>query len=330
MTATPEGKGYWRPIDGNNGQKIVLVVVVTLGEITGIGPEVVLKAIAKFPPQEVKIIGARVLLTKLREKLKIAIDFEPYLLDFLPGIDFTFGKPDRKTAQFAWEGLKVGVSLIKKGEAKGIVTAPISKSNLYRIGFPYPGQTEFFAQEFGVRNYCFLAYHKKIKVAFLTLHCPLKEVPSWIKTRSVVEKGLLLYDFLHRLEGIESPRIGLFSLNPHGGEFSRGEEKEMAKGIKRLKDLGIDIVGTLPADSFLFYYKRYDGFISPYHDQGMIMVKTIGKGKGINTTLGLPFIRTSPLHGTAFDIAGKGVADSRGMEEAIRLCRKWAKEMVSG
>lgn len=299
------------------------MIVITLGEITGIGPEVVLKAIGKFPPEKVKIIGAQSVLDETKSGLKLPINFQPYLLDFLEKIDFAFGKPDRKTGRFAFESLKIAVSMVKKGEARGIVTAPISKENIYQAGFRYPGQTEFLAKEFRVKNYCLLAYHKEIKVVFLTLHQPLKKVPSLINSHSVIEKGLLLYDFLVRFEGIKRPKIGLFSLNPHGKEFSLGEEEEMEKGIRKLRGLGIDISGLMPADSFLWYYQKYDGFISPYHDQGMVMVKALSRGKGINTTLGLPFIRTSPLHGTAFDIAGKGKADSKGMEEAIRLGLKW-------
>ncbi|MEO0102257.1 MAG: 4-hydroxythreonine-4-phosphate dehydrogenase PdxA [candidate division WOR-3 bacterium] len=299
------------------------MIVITLGEITGIGPEIVLKAIGKFSPEKVKIIGSKSVLAETKSKLKLQINFQPYLLDLLEKIDFEFGKPDRKTGRFAFEGLRIAVSMVKKGEAKGVVTAPISKENIYQAGFRYPGQTEFFAQEFRVKNYCLLAYHKEIKVAFLTLHCPLKKVPALINSHLVMEKGLLLYDFLSRFEGIKRPKIGLFSLNPHGREFSSGEEEEMEKGIRRLRDLGIDISGLMPADSFFWYYKKYDGFISPYHDQGMIMVKTLGRGKGVNITLGLPFIRTAPLHGTAFDIAGKGKADSKSIEEAIRLGLKW-------
>ncbi len=301
------------------------MIVVTLGEITGIGPEIVLKTIGLFSPERVKVIGNQAVLEKTRQLLSLKFNFEPYLLDFLEEVDFEFARPTRKTGKFALAGLKFAVEMLKRGEAKGVVTAPISKENIYQVGFNFPGQTEFFAREFRVKNYCLLAYCRKIKIAFLTLHTPLKKVPSFITTCSFVEKALLLYDFLTRIEGIDSPRIGLFSLNPHGREFSLGEEEKLDEGIRRLKRLGINIFGPLSADAFPFFYQRYDGFISPYHDQGMIIVKSLAFGRGINTTLGLPFVRTSPLHGTAFDIAGKGTADARGMKEAIRLALKWTR-----
>ncbi len=298
------------------------MILITLGEISGIGPEIVLKSIKRFPPGKVKIIGNKYVLEKAVRKLKMSFDYKSYLLDIIDKCDFEFGKPDKKTGRFALEGLKLAVALVKKGEAKGIVTAPISKENIWRAGFRFPGQTEFLAREFGVKNYCLLGYHKDIKVAFLTLHTLLRRVPFLITTNLVIEKGLLLYDFLFRFEGVKSPKIGLFSLNPHGEEFSLGEETRMREGIKKLNDLGIKVAGPLPADSFIWFYKEYDAFISPYHDQGMIIVKSLSKGKGVNMTLGLPFIRTSPLHGTAFDIAGKGIACAGGMEEAIRVCLK--------
>ncbi len=300
------------------------MIVITLGEITGIGPEVVLKAIKKFSPDKVKIIGNRYVLEKIYRKLKISFDYSPYLLEVVDKCDFSFGKPDEKTARFALESLKLAVDLVKRGEAEGMVTAPICKENIWNAGFKFPGQTEFLAREFNIKNYSLLAYDKDIKITFLTLHTPMRRVSSFINADAVIEKGLLFYDFLSRFEGVKSPRIGVFSLNPHSDEFSLGEEARMKEGIKKLNALKIRIEGPLPADSFLWFYKKYNGFISPYHDQGMIIAKTISKGKGINTTLGLPFIRTSPLHGTAFDIAGKGIASSKGIEEAIRLCLKWS------
>jgi 4-hydroxythreonine-4-phosphate dehydrogenase len=301
------------------------MVLVTLGEITGIGPEIVLKAIRKFPPDEVKIIGSKAVLEKQRERMRTIwrdFDYHPYLLDLLPGVDFTFSEPTEKTARFAYESLKIACSLIKEGRAQGIVTAPISKRNMRSIGFNFPGQTEFFAREFGVKNYAFLAYAKEIKVAFLTLHLTLKKVASVLRKDLIIEKGLLLYDFLIRFEGVRRPKIGVFAFNPHGEEFSLGEEERMKEGINRLRCLGIEVSEPIGVDSFPLLRERYDGFLSPYHDQGILVVKASATAP-INTTLGLPFIRTSPLHGTAFDIAGKGVADFRGMEEAIRLCWRW-------
>ena len=301
------------------------MLLITLGEISGIGPEITLKAIRYFSPKRVKIIGSFGVLEKTKRSLKLAIDFEPYLLNLVKNTDFSFGKPTVKTAKYALESLKVALSLIKEKKALGIITAPICKENLKKIGFSYPGHTEFFAENFKIKNYTLLAYTKYFKVCFVTLHLPLFLVKKELSAKKIFHTAYLLYQFLNKIEGIKRPKILFFSFNPHLFEFTLGEEEMIKKAIKRLKRFPGDY-DIKPADTLPYLLGNYDGFVALYHDQGMIPAKLLSERKGVNITLGLPFIRTSPLHGVGLDIAGKNLADERSMAMAIRLALKWSKK----
>ena len=301
------------------------MLLITLGEISGIGPEIVLKAIRHFSPDKIKIIGSQGVLEKTRKKLKLEIDYQPYLLELLKDIDFQFGKPTKETAYYALNSLETAISLIKEKKFLGIITAPISKENLKKIDFKYPGHTEFFAENFNIKNYCLLAYTKYFKVAFVTLHLPLAKVKKELTSEKIYQTSLLLYQLHSKIEGIKKPKILFFSFNPHLFEFSLGEEKIIKKAIKRLS-LFPGYYDIKPADTLPYLLGNYDGYVALYHDQGMIPAKLLSEGKGVNITLGLPFIRTSPLHGVGFDIAGKNQADEKSMIMAIRLALKWYKK----
>lgn len=303
------------------------MLLITLGEISGIGPEIVLKAIRYFSPNKIKIIGSKGVLEKTRKKLKLKIDYEPYLLELLKDIDFQFGKPTKKTAYYALNSLEIAVSLIKKKEFFGLITAPISKENLKRIGFKYPGHTEFLAKSFNVKNYSLLAYTKYFKVAFVTLHLPLAKVKKELTAEKIYNTAFLLYQFLYKIEKIKKPKILFFSFNPHLFEFSLGEEELIKRAIKKLSKFP-GYYDIKPADSLIYLLGNYDGYIALYHDQGMIPAKLLSEGKGVNITLGLPFIRTSPLHGVGLDIAGKNLADEKSMIMAIKLALKWYKKFL--
>ncbi|MBS4015288.1 MAG: 4-hydroxythreonine-4-phosphate dehydrogenase PdxA [Candidatus Latescibacteria bacterium] len=271
------------------------------------------------------------MLEDLKYKLKIKLDLSNNVIDAFDYFKYNFGKPNKRCGTASFLQLHLASYLLKTGVIKGIVTAPVSKTALQMAGFPYDGQTEYFAYEFGVKKYGMLAWSDQVKIILVTIHKPLKDVPKLITTEKVLEKIILLSNYLKDYEKIRKPKIGVFSLNPHAFEFTCGAEDKIMKAIQKARKLGITCDGPLPADSaFLLpphssLLSESDGYVAMYHDQGMLPVKLLSKGGGVNATLGLPFIRTSPLHGTAFDIAGKGIADPSSMISAIKHCWKLVK-----
>ena len=211
-----------------------------------------------------------------------------------------------------------------------LVTAPVSKAALRMAGFTWPGQTEFLAERLGAKHHAMLAWTPKFKVVFVTIHEPLARVSRHITAAAMAEKTGLLDRFL-RDSGVTRPRICVMAFNPHAAEFSLGEEKRIAAGVALARKAGINAVGPIPADAAVAravaprpspLAPRFDGHVAIYHDQAMIPAKLLGRGSGVNVTLGLGRIRTSPLHGVAFDIAGKGIASPESMLAAIRLAQR--------
>jgi len=314
------------------------MIGVTIGDVSGIGPEIVLKALAqiKNPERNIRLIGSRQLLAELATQLKIKINIENLVYDIplfaeknpVNPVKVKFGKPQKQCGIASALQLHLASHLLKTGKIKGVVTAPVSKTALSLAGFPFPGQTEYFASEFGVKKYGMLAWSKELKIILVTIHKPLKDVPKLITEQNVLEKIKLLNDYFVHYEKKRKPKIGVLALNPHAFEFSCGAEDKILKAIKQARKLGISADGPVPADSAFSSFSvngsrtTYHGFVSMYHDQGMLPVKLLSQGSGVNTTLGLPFIRTSPLHGVAFDIAGKGIANPDAMLNAIQLCQK--------
>ena len=291
---------------------------ITLGDPAGIGPEIVRAALAsgQLPTDaEYSIIG--------------------------PALDCSLGEPTPETAQAALQALEEGVQRALRGEIHAIVTGPINKARMYDIGFRFPGQTEFFASRCGVTNFAMLLTGGKLTVALVTVHLPLREVPGALKTEEIVRVGLLLRDFLER-RGIASPRIAVAGLNPHAGESGAlgSEEAEIiAPAIEKLQSAipcpqslrdsvagGCNLKSAIIRGPFspdtIFHHAAngdWDGVLCMYHDQGLIPLKLHAFHEGVNVTLGLPFPRTSPDHGTAFEIAGKNLARPDSMIAAINL-----------
>jgi 4-hydroxythreonine-4-phosphate dehydrogenase len=212
------------------------------------------------------------------------------------------------------------------GNIDGLLTMPISKFWARMAGFSYEGQTEFLAQAFRVRDYAMLMYSETIKVALLSTHIPLKEAIERVKRENIVKKVKLLAEEFKRWFK-KSPQIGVLGLNPHAGEGGTiGEEdiKEIAPAVEELKSMGYIVDGPLSPDT-AFLNRDYDLFLCMYHDQGLIPFKLLAFREGVNMTLGIPFPRTSPDHGTAYDIAWKGIADISPSLHALRLCERLAK-----
>ncbi len=237
------------------------------------------------------------------------------------------GKPDSANAGAVIEAIRLAVEFASDGRADGVVTAPIAKAVLYEAGFRFPGHTEYLAalasERTGtqVRPVMLLA-NQHLRVAPVTIHIPLSRVPEALTTQEIVETGRVLANDLMRRFGIRSPRIAVSGLNPHAGENGAlGSEDEdiVRPAISQLQAEGIVAYGPLPADTMFHEEARvaYDAALCMYHDQALIPVKTLGFHDGVNITLGLPFIRTSPDHGTAFSLAGTGQARPDSMISAL-------------
>jgi 4-hydroxythreonine-4-phosphate dehydrogenase len=279
---------------------------ITLGDCAGIGPEIVDVALKSGRvPDSVEYV---------------VIGRQP---------DCNPGEPTIETARAAAAALEEAVTLARRGELDGIVTGPVHKARMYDIGFKFPGQTEFFAQRCGIKNFAMCLTAKKITVALVTTHISLRKVPRALKQSEIVRVGLLLADFL-RSRSKSSARIAVAGLNPHAGEsgkIGREEIEIITPAIEELNSSLVtgraSVVFSGPHSPDTVFHRtiegEFDAVLCMYHDQGLIPLKLHAFHNGVNVTLGLPFPRTSPDHGTAFEIAGKGIARSDSMIAAINL-----------
>jgi 4-hydroxythreonine-4-phosphate dehydrogenase len=245
------------------------------------------------------------------------------------------GRPDLEGARNSLDALEFAVGLTRSGAASGLVTGPVSKARLYAIGFVHPGQTEFVAERCGVASdlIAMMLAGPTLRVVPVTTHVPLREVPELLTVEAIVGKGRAAIRGLQRQFGIGAPRIAVAGLNPHAGEegtLGREEIDVIVPAIERLREEGHDVSGPHPPDIMFCERRRrdYDAALCMYHDQALIPLKTLHFEDGINVTLGLPIVRTSPDHGTAFDIAGKGIADPGAMIAAIRTAGECARRLA--
>lgn len=242
------------------------------------------------------------------------------------------GVPDMQGARCAFNALEVAVGLAKSGAAGALVTGPVSKAQLYSVGFVHPGQTEFVAERCGVspENAVMMLAGPSLRTVPITVHVPLIEVVGLVSIDLIVAKARVTERGLVRNFGIERPRLAIAGFNPHAGEggvFGREEIDLIQPAIDILLAEGIDVIGPLPADTMFHTRARaqYDAALCLYHDQALIPIKTLFFDEGVNLTLGLPIVRTAPDHGTAFDIAGQGLADPGAMIAAIALAADCAR-----
>jgi 4-hydroxythreonine-4-phosphate dehydrogenase len=321
-------------------------LVLTQGDPSGIGPELALKAWAArraraLPPFFIiadpahlgRVAAALGLVVPLRAVApgEAAAVF-PEALPVVPlggPVTGAPGAPDPADAAATILSIERAVELVVAGEARALVTAPIAKAVLYAAGFAHPGHTEFLAalaeRRFGrAFRPVMMLWAEELAVVPATIHVALAEVPRLLTRVLLVETGAIVAADLSSRFGLAAPRLAFAGLNPHAGEngsMGREEIDEIAPAIAELHARGVDASGPYPADT-LFHAAaraRYDVAICPTHDQALIPIKTLAFDRGVNVTLGLPFVRTSPDHGTAFDIAGKGAADATSLVEAIRL-----------
>ena len=245
------------------------------------------------------------------------------------------GEVSKSGGMIAGKALEMALKLALTGEAQAVVTAPISKEALNLAGYSYPGHTEFFAENTKVEDVVMILLSGGFRVGLVTTHCALSEVAQLLTSEKILRKLQIANQDLRTRFKIANPRIAVAALNPHAGEngmFGHEEQEIITPAIAAARKLGLDVSGPFPADTLFARIdkQKFDLYLAMYHDQGLIPLKMKTFGKGVNYTAGLPFIRTSPDHGTAFDIAGKGMADSSSMEEAIKLAVELAKNSREG
>ena len=282
---------------------------ITVGDPAGVGPEIVRASLKSG---------------------KLPRDFDYQVVGATDA--FTPGKPERASAEHAFWALEEAASLAQRGEIQAVVTGPVAKKAMHDVGFAFPGQTEFFAQRWGISDFAMCLTGGKIAVALVTAHVALADVPSLLTTAEIVRVGRLFANFLAR-RGNTPVRIAVAALNPHageGGDLGSEEAEIIAPAVRCLQERlasTADVSGPHSPDT-LFYRAaagEFDGVLCMYHDQGLIPLKLHAFDEGVNVTLGLPFPRTSPDHGTAFDIAGKGIARPSSMIAAVRLACELAR-----
>ena len=320
-----------------------------MGEPSGIGPDISLAAwlrrdTAKVPPffllacpglirQRARLLGADVPIREIATPHEAASVF-PDALPVLPlgrSVQAKPGRPDPANAKAVLESIETATELFTQGAASAIVTNPIQKATLYEAGFEHPGHIEFF--EFLAGHFAFAVMMLAVpglRVVPVTVHKPLAAVPKALTTDLIVRTGRTVAASLKDDFGIAAPRLAVAGLNPHAGEAGTigGEEIEIiAPAVAVLRAEGIDVSGPRPADTLFHKEARafYDAALCMYHDQALIPLKTINFHEGVNVTIGLPFVRTSPDHGTALDIAGTGKADPRSLIAALKLGRDIAR-----
>jgi len=320
---------------------------ITLGDVTGIGPEVTLKALAADPANDdtrYLLIGDEGHVHRLNEKLGIRLPLGKFSGYAAAGKIFTvrpFPEPlpedlaagSPAAANAAVAALRDGAKRCLRRELNAIVTAPVNKEAIIRAGHKFVGQTELFAKAAKTKRYAMMLlghdeHDRWLRVALVTIHTSIKSVPRKI-TPEKITLAIQLAAQACRDLGLARAKIAVCGLNPHageGGEFGNEEIKTIAPTVLAAQKSGLEVVGPLSGDTVFYYARRgdFDAVVAMYHDQGLAPLKAVAFDTGINWTLGLPFIRTSPDHGTAYDIAGKGIANPSSMMAAIRLAKQLA------
>jgi 4-hydroxythreonine-4-phosphate dehydrogenase len=326
-------------------------LALTLGDPAGIGPEVIVKAWAELrrsgPPFVVvgdyqALASASAGGASILKKVMRPSEAREVFADALPVLDLPLrsrvvaGQPSPAAAASIIQWIETAVGLALSGAVAGVVTAPIAKAPLYAAGFKFPGHTEFLGEltateRFeGARGPVMMLIAGDLRVALVTVHEPLAKVPGLLSVEKIVNAGLVTAEALRRDFGIAEPRLAVAGLNPHAGEgggIGREEIEIVGPAVRALGDLGVNVTGPHPADTLFpeVMRQRYDAAICLYHDQALIPIKMLDFWGGVNVTLGLPIVRTSPDHGTAFDIAGRGLARADSLIAAVKLADQLAR-----
>jgi len=316
-----------------------LPVGLTLGDAAGIGPEIVVKAFAAGLPAPTVVYGDAGALRRAAAQLGAAMEIaavegpqaarpRPGRIDVVcpctplpPGLPL--GRVSAAAGRCAYDSLCAAIDDALAGRIRAIVTAPLNKEALQAAGLDYPGHTEILAERSQTREFAMMLANDELRVLLATIHVALSEVPARV-TPAGQDRAIRLADRACRQMGIARPRVAVAGLNPHAGEngrFGREDVDVIAPAVARAREAGIDASGPWPGDTVFMRARRgeFDIVVAQYHDQGLIPVKYLGIDQGVNVTVGLPFVRTSVDHGTAFDIAGRGIADPASLRAAHAL-----------
>lgn len=311
------------------------VIAVTLGDPGGIGPEVVVRALQKHRAPGIRHIlfgtpeAFRLLTEKCGLRLSTSenlsfVDVSARALEFSKDLKVKPGKVALSNAAIAYASLEAAAAMAMDGLVNAIVTAPINKTAMRLIEEDFLGHTEFLARASKAKAFAMMFVSERLKVTLTTIHLPVKKISQAIKKSTVLEKIKLTNLFLKKYFKIKKPKLGVCALNPHGRETGTEDEDEIRPAVRQAVRQGIVALGPLSADQLFHdaYEGRFDAVISMYHDQGLAPFKMIAFRDGVNVTLGLPFVRTSPDHGTAFDIAYRGKANPASFLSALKLAEK--------
>ena len=322
-------------------------LALTMGDPAGVGVEITVSAWqrrAELPPffligdpRHVRMVAGASPVVEISTAAEAVSHFSEALpvLPLALAAPVAPGQPDRANAAPTIAAIDRAVALAMSGEVSGVVTNPINKAVLFEgADFAYPGHTEYLAHLGGVPRTVMMIAAPGLRVVPVTIHIPLADVPKTLSRDLILETARITHRALVSDFGLSSPRLAVAGLNPHAGESGRMGREEIeiiAPAIEELAAEGIQVAGPLPADTMFHPTARagYDAALTMYHDQGLVPVKMLDFANGVNVTLGLPFIRTSPDHGTAYDIAGKGSADPSSLIAAIRMADQMARSRAS-
>ena len=306
-------------------------VVITMGDPSGVGPEVTLKALASPKVKGLAnflLIGDRPVIERLKKDMGLVLKDRLEDLSNVSKKKFAYGRCDAASGRASMQYIDRALELLNEVRADALVTAPVNKSAIRLAGYRgFEGHTEYLALKSGAKDFAMMFVGPRLKIALVTRHVALKEVPAKLSVKGIYRTICLAHECLKEYFRIRDPKIAVAGLNPHAGEsgaFGDEEKRIIVPAIKMASRSAKRIVGPVSPDAVFgpALTGRFDCVVAMYHDQALVPFKMLYSDSGVNLTLGLPFIRTSPDHGTAFDIAGKGIANPASMIEAIKLaCR---------
>lgn len=331
------------------------LIAITMGDPCGIGPEVIVKGLLDkelYDACRPFVIGNADWMKEAAARFAPALEICPMedpkeghfetgmldVLDLAPEQDLSqlqYAKPHPAAASLALRAMTLAARMALRNEIDGIATAPIHKEQMQGIGFSFPGHTEFFADMAKTDSFGMMMVGGGLRILLTTIHLSLKEMIGKIRKERIYDAIRLTAASLERDFGFSDPRIAVAALNPHAGEsgiFGNEEKREVLPAIELAQSEGIRASGPYPADTLFYQLKegRFDAAVALYHDQALIPIKLLAFGNAVNVTVGLPFIRSSVDHGTAYDIAGQGVADAGSFQEAVRLAAQMARHRKVG
>ena len=310
---------------------------ISIGDINGIGPEITLKAVNRIGGSSgvrFVVIGSETIVREQAAALNIPVSPEIEFVDVAAKAKWVPGEVCVDASLLAEQAIRCAVSKCLSGELDALVTAPIHKGALYHAGFRHPGHTEFLAELCAQGGKpplpVMMLAHGGLRAVPLTIHVPLRDVPGLLSHELIVKAVRIVAQDLKQRFGIARPQIAVAGLNPHAGEgggIGREEIDMIGPAVAQLQAEGVGVTGPLPADTLFYpsHWARYDAVVAMYHDQALIPIKTVAFDEAVNVTLGLPIVRTSPDHGTAFDLAGTGKASPASTRAAL----DWAARLAA-